>query len=70
MIWFVSVGLLLIATAPARAYIDPGTGSYLLQIAVAGLMGAVFALKLSWARVRSFARGLFAHNQAQDCPRR
>jgi hypothetical protein len=36
------------------AYIDPGTGSYLLQIALAGLLGAGYALRHFWAQVRRF----------------
>ena len=39
-------------------YIDPGTGSYLLQILAAGLFGALFALKLFWHRIVGlFRRG-------------
>ncbi len=30
------------ATAPAAAYIDPGTGSMLLQMIGAGIAGAIF----------------------------
>lgn len=38
----------------AYAYIDPGTGSYILQIVIAGLVGAAFTLKLLWKRLRLF----------------
>ena len=33
------------------AYIDPGTGSYLLQMALAGLLGAGYALRRFWASI-------------------
>ncbi len=33
------------------AYIDPGTGSYLLQLALAGLLGAGYTVKMYWARI-------------------
>lgn len=46
--------LVLILAGPARAYLDPGSGSYLLQVALAGLFGALFALKLYWQRLRGF----------------
>lgn len=36
----------------AYAYIDPGTGSYILQIVIAGAVGAAFTLKLFWRRLR------------------
>ncbi len=38
----------------ARAYIDPGTGSYILQIVIAGVVGAAFMLKLFWKRIQLF----------------
>ncbi len=34
------------------AYIDPGSGSYFLQILVAGLLGLLYSIKLFWARIR------------------
>ena len=40
-------------SAPAHAYIDPGSGSYMLQLAMAGLLAVVFSLKMSWHRLRS-----------------
>ena len=38
------------------AYIDPGTGSYVLQIALAGALGASYALRRVWARAREVFR--------------
>ena len=46
---FVTVGL----CQRAEAYIDLGTGSYLLQLLVAGFLGTVFTAKSLWARVRA-----------------
>ena len=37
------------------AYLDPGTGSYLLQLALAGVLGASYAVKHFWSRLK----GLF-----------
>ena len=48
------------------AYIDPGTGSYLLQIAVAGLLGAGVAIKLFWERIRTTIQLLFMRNRGQS----
>ena len=41
-------------------YLDPGTGSYALQMLFAGLFGGMFALKQSWAGVKGWisARGV------------
>lgn len=38
---------------PAYAYIDPGAGSAAVQALVAGVLGAVFAIKVFWRRVLS-----------------
>jgi hypothetical protein len=35
-------------------YIDPGTGSFLLQILFAGVLGGLATLKFYWSRVRDF----------------
>ena len=51
---FVGVGL----SGQVFAYVDLGTGSYMLQMLVAGLFGIVFSAKSLWARVRAtFSRG-------------
>jgi len=34
------------------AYLDPGTGSYLLQLALAGALGASYAVRHFWARLK------------------
>ena len=41
----------------AHAYLDPGTGSFILQAAVAVLLAGVVTLKHSWHRVRNLFRG-------------
>lgn len=50
----------------ARAYLDPGTGSYILQMIIAGLLGAAFAVKLFWLRIRRFLDGVFTRNNRND----
>ena len=46
--------LLLFAPTPARAYIDPGTGSFLVQGIIAAILGAAVAIRMYWRRVRAF----------------
>jgi len=43
----------------ANAYVDPGTGSYILQILIAGLFGVLFTIKLFWQNIKTFLQGLF-----------
>jgi hypothetical protein len=37
-----------------EAYLDPGSGSYLLQLLIAGFLGGLFALRASWGRIKSY----------------
>ncbi len=46
------------------AYIDPGTGSYLLQILLAGALGGALAIKIFWKRIKIFFAGLFGKKDA------
>ena len=62
--WLVLVGLmLLIFTRDAFAYIDPGTGSYFLQLLIAGLLGAFFAIKIFWKNIKASLSNLFSKGQ-------
>jgi len=54
----VAAGGLLAAMEPAHAYLDPTTGSILLQGLLAGLAGVVVVGRLYWARVKAFFRNL------------
>lgn len=44
-------------TNSAFAYLDPGSGSYILQMLVAGILGSLYAIKLYWARIVNFFKG-------------
>lgn len=35
-------------------YIDPGSGSYLLQVIIAALLGILFYFKSGWNWIKSF----------------
>jgi hypothetical protein len=48
----------LMAIAPqAQAYIDPGTGSLIVQGIIAGLAGAAAVARLYWYRIKAFFKG-------------
>jgi hypothetical protein len=51
--------LALTIPADAYAYLDPGTGSMVLQVIVAGLLGAVFTFKSYVRAVISSITGIF-----------
>ena len=45
-------------------YIDPGSGSYLVQVIIAALLGAVFYFKTIWLRIKMF----FGAKKKEDQP--
>src|SRR4051794_40927199 len=54
------LGLLLIlclVARPAHAYLDPGSGSMLVQILLAGFAGVALGLKMFWKRIIAFIKG-------------
>lgn len=50
------VALVMLPT-PALAYIDPGTGSFVIQGIIAAVVGAGFAVKMYWHRIKSLFTG-------------
>jgi hypothetical protein len=35
-------------------YVDPGSGSYLVQVIIAAVLGALFYFKAAWWKIKSF----------------
>lgn len=58
---------LLASVNPAPpAYLDPGSGSYLLQLLIAGVMGGLLMLRVYWGKVSDFFRKLFGQTVEDD----
>ncbi len=53
-------------TADAFAYLDPGTGSYVLQMVLAGIAAALFAVKLFWVRIKAFFYSIAGRSKKDD----
>lgn len=51
---------------PAWAYLDPGTGSIILQLLLGGVAGVAMVAKLYWHRVKSFFRRKDADRDIQN----
>lgn len=51
--------LLAVFAVPALAYVDPGTGSLMFQLLIAGIAGAIFSIKLFWKKIKAFFTRLF-----------
>jgi len=54
----------------AQAYLDPGTGSYVLQLLLGTVLGGLFALGVFWRRVVAFIKRLFTRGSKDDGTRR
>ena len=70
---FLVVSILLIVFGfedSALAYLDPGTGSMVLQLLLGGIAGAVVIVKLYWRRFvglfRGNAREESEHSSSED----
>lgn len=48
------------------AYIDPGTGSYVIQIIIAAALGVLFTIKSFWSRIKSFFINYFSKKSSKD----
>jgi hypothetical protein len=44
----------------AYAYLDPGTGSYLFQLAIAAILGGLYAIKVFWKNIKTFFTNIFS----------
>ncbi len=52
--------------AKSPSYLDPGSGSFFLQLLLATLMGALFLVGAYWKRVKSFVRNIFSKRQEEQ----
>ena len=46
-------------------YIDPGSGSYLVQVIIAAILGGAFWIKKFWRKIRSFFASLFTRGKKE-----
>ena len=44
-----------------QAYLDPGSGSFLIQLLIAGIVGAGFLIKVYWKKIK----GLFVRSESK-----
>ena len=51
--------LVLVSARPAYGYIDPGTGSFVIQVLVGSALGSLLVLKMFWRRIIGAVGRLF-----------
>jgi hypothetical protein len=57
---------LVVSPAPAHAYLDPGTGSYITQIVIGFLVGGLYMSKIYWHQLKSLLTNLFTRKKKND----
>lgn len=62
-----SAPLILLVALPgtAHAYLDPGTGSFILQMVIAGIFSALFYIKMTWATISARFHNLFSKKDSK-----
>lgn len=48
---FTAFIIVSLAVNPAQAYIDPGSGSYLIQVLIGCLLGTMISIKAFWRNI-------------------
>ena len=57
-IYIAGIGIVLMSSKPAFAYIDPGTASIILQSIIGGSVAAASVVALYWRRFLAFFSGI------------
>jgi len=58
--------MLLSGFAREIAYLDPGSGSFILQIIIASAVGAAFAIRMYWQKITMSIKNLFSKSTDVD----
>ncbi len=53
-LFMLAAAFLLLSSTTAHAYLDSGTGSYILQILLGGVAALLFSVKVYWQRIKRF----------------
>ena len=62
--------VLLVAARQAHGYIDPGTGSFILQVALGSLLGMAVAVKMFWKQILAFLVRIFSRQRKSNSDER
>lgn len=58
--------LFFIVPKNAHAYLDPGAGSYILQMIAATLFVGLFAVKNFWKQIKDFIKKMFSKQNRES----
>lgn len=61
------IGLIFLLSADnANAYLDPGTGSFIFQLALGMLLGGIVAIKVKFKQLKNFGSSLLNRKKKKD----
>lgn len=66
MVWLIALFISISLVGDADAYIDPGAGSYIIQIAIASVVAALFFIKSFFQRIMFFINKVFPMKKSDD----
>lgn len=55
-----TLNMFFVILSNGLAYLDPGSGSFILQLLIAALLGGAFILKSYWQKITGFFRARFS----------
>ena len=56
---FLLLLIFVLFTSNLNAYIDPGSGSLILQLLIAGAAAGLYAIKVFWKQIKTFFTSIF-----------
>ena len=62
----VIVPLYLIFPEETHPYLDPGTGSIMIQLLIAIFVGGLVAIRIFWTKIRTKFKGLFRRGKKHE----
>ena len=58
--------IMLLFSQNVYAYLDPGTGSYILQMLIATVVGGLFVAKLYFQKLKGFLEKIFSKGKNDE----
>jgi len=57
--------MILVEPRQAYAYLDPGTGSLLIQMLIGGVIAGLYTIKMYWYQLKSFIKRILGKEDMQ-----
>jgi hypothetical protein len=64
--FFVFFVFYLLLNKDIYGYIDPGSGSYIIQILIAAMVAVSFTVKIFWRKIKQFFKQIFSKKEKNN----